>query len=264
MKIEQIRNATLRLQYAEKNFLIDPWLAAKGATGFFNDLKAYHLADPVKASIKIPLCEFPESTDKILTDIDMYILTHLHPDHFDVDMASGKGGKLLDKTLPILVQNENESNFMLNSGFKNVTVLVDNFIAFDNIKIIKTPALHGTIKPCGPACGLIFKAPQEKTLYIAGDTIWYPEIKKTLESYQPDIIIVNACAAEVIECGRLLMDANDVYTVYKQCPHAVIIASHMDAVSHASLTRKTLHEKLAAKGIADKILIPKDGEVYQY
>lgn len=141
MKIEQIRNATLRLQYAGKNFLIDPWLTAKGATGFFNDLKAYHLADPVKASIKIPLCEFPESTDKILTDIDMYILTHLHPDHFDVDMASGKGGKLLDKTLPILVQNENESNFMLNSGFKNVTVLVDNFIAFDNIKIME-PSNH--------------------------------------------------------------------------------------------------------------------------
>ena len=32
MKIQQIRNATLKLSYGGKVFLIDPWLAAKGET----------------------------------------------------------------------------------------------------------------------------------------------------------------------------------------------------------------------------------------
>ena len=60
------------------------------------------------------------------------------------------------------------------------------------------------------------------------------------------------------------MDDNDLYEVYKTVPKAKIIASHMDTVAHASLTRQTLHEKLAQKGIADQIIIPKDGESYQF
>ena len=60
------------------------------------------------------------------------------------------------------------------------------------------------------------------------------------------------------------MDDNDVYEVYKTCPNATIIASHMDTVSHATLTRETLRQKLVEKNIADKILIPADGEIYQF
>ncbi|MDQ0204296.1 MBL fold metallo-hydrolase [Pectinatus haikarae] len=264
MKIEQIRNATIRIEYAGKNFLIDPWLAAKDTMGSFADLKAYRVPNPAKALIKMPMCALPKSTDKILAGIDMYLLTHLHPDHFDMDLATGTGGILLDKTVLIGVQNEEERLFMMKSNFQNVSLLSDNFMAFDEIKIIKTPALHGTEKACGPSCGFIFKTPGEKTLYIAGDTIWYPEIQKILETYQPDIIILNTCAAELLEFGRLIMDDNDVYEVYKICPNSTIIASHMDTVSHATLTRETLREKLAEKGISDKILLPEDGEVYQF
>ena len=62
--------------------------------------------------------------------------------------------------------------------------------------------------------------------------------------------------------GRLIMDDNDLYQVYQAAPNAVIIASHMDNVPHATLTRKTLRKKLRTKGIADKIRIPADGESY--
>ena len=35
MEIKQIRNATIRVLYAGKTFLIDPWLAEKGQMGCF-------------------------------------------------------------------------------------------------------------------------------------------------------------------------------------------------------------------------------------
>lgn len=264
MKFEQIRNATIRIEYAGKTFLIDPWLAAKDAMGSFADIKIYQAADPAKTTIKMPMCELPKPAGKILADVDMYLLTHLHPDHFDIDPITGTGGKLLNKTIPILVQNEDECIFMKNSGFQQVIVLSDEYVAYDTVKIMKTPALHGTKKPCGPACGFIFQAAGEKTLYIAGDTIWYPEIEKILQTHQPDVIIVNACAAELLEFGRLIMDTDDIYQVYKTCPNANIIASHMDTVSHAALTRETLRQQLSEKGIHKNILIPSDGQIYQF
>lgn len=263
MIIEQIRNATVRIEYAGKNLLIDPWLTAKGDMGSFDDLTAFQVPDPMKSAIKMPICDLPKSVDEILVDIDAYLLTHLHPDHFDMDLANGTGGRLLDKNVPIFVQNLEEAEFMKVSGFQHVEVLSKGARSIGKFEIIKTPALHGTEKACGPSCGLILRSPEEKTLYIAGDTIWYPEIKTTLETYQPAVIILNACAAELLEFGRLIMDENDVYEVYKTCPNATIIASHMDNVSHASLTRKTLQHKLAERGILDKILIPSDGQFYQ-
>jgi hypothetical protein len=38
----------------------------------------------------------------------------------------------------------------------------------------------------------------------------------------------------------------------------------MDTVAHATLTRKTLREKLAGKGILESFLIPADGEFLRF
>ena len=99
---------------------------------------------------------------------------------------------------------------------------------------------------------------------MAGDTIFYDEVQKTLQQYQPEVIILNACAATFNTFGRLIMDDSDVANVYELCPNAKIIASHMDNVAHATLNRQTLSEKLHQRNIADKILIPSDGEIYQF
>lgn len=104
----------------------------------------------------------------------------------------------------------------------------------------------------------------EKSVYVAGDTIFYDEVQKTLQQYQPKVIILNACAATFNTFGRLVMDDSDVEKVYELCPNAKIIASHMDNVAHATLNRQTLSKKLHQRNIADKILIPADGEIYHF
>lgn len=261
MKIEQIRNATIRIEYAGKNFLVDPWLMPKDAMG---PLIGFALVNPAIRDIKMPMCQLPKSTEEILADLDAYIVTHVHPDHLDMNV-NGTGGDPLHKSTSMLVQNIEDAEYMKGSGFTDIQIMQEEGCDIEgNIHLIKTPGRHGTKLPCGPASGFILQHEQEKTIYVAGDTIWYSDIKTTLETYQPDVIILNACAAELLDFGRLIMDDNDVYEVYKTCPNATIIASHMDTVSHATLTRETLRQKLVEKNIADKILIPADGEIYQF
>ena len=64
--------------------------------------------------------------------------------------------------------------------------------------------------------------------------------------------------------GRLIMDDADVESVCRAAPNATVIASHMDTVAHASLTRKTLRAALERRGLAKRVLMPDDGEVYMF
>lgn len=61
--------------------------------------------------------------------------------------------------------------------------------------------------------GVLFEAKDEKTFYLAGDTIWYEEVAATIEKFRPEVIALNACAAETLENGRLIMGDEDVWNV---------------------------------------------------
>ena len=70
----------------------------------------------------------------------------------------------------------------------------------------------------------------------------------------------NACAASLLDFGRLIMDDHDLVSLHDTCPDATLIASQMDTVAHATLTRKTLRDKLASEGVLENFLIPEDAE----
>ena len=85
-------------------------------------------------------------------------------------------------------------------------------------------------------------------------------MERSLASFRPDVVVLNACAAELEDYGRLIMDDHDVAMVHKAAPCARVIVSHMDTVAHASITRATMRERLQKLGILDAILMPADGE----
>lgn len=261
MKIHQIRNATLKLTYCDKVFLIDPWLMPKGAFGTFQMLPLYRCPDPAMETIPMPMCDLPMSVEEVLDGVDAYIITHVHPDHIDMSF-DGIVGTSLDKSVTTFVQNESDCAVMQQNGFKDVRVLTQE-TQFDGVSLCKTEGLHGTIKPCGDSCGVVFKADGEKVLYVAGDTVWFEGVEKALVKHAPDVIIVNACAATLIDEGRLIMDVGDIEKVRQEAPDAVIVASHMDTVPHATLTRKTLQEALAKRAVQDVIIV-KDNETLSF
>ena len=261
VQIQQIRNATVKVSYNGKIFLIDPWLAPKGAMGSFNSLNAdFTPANSEKADIFMPMCELPFSVDKILKDVDYYILTHVHPDHFDLNHYN----EVLDRNIPIFVQNEEDYNFIKSLGFKEIEILQYNGSIRDNIKLTKINGIHGSLVPCGKSCGVVFQSQDKPTIYFSGDTIMCKEVENAIKIFNPDIIVINGADAELTTFGHLIMDDKAVESIHKLIPNAKIIVSHLDNVAHGNITRKIMHKKLAEKGIEDKILIPEDGEIYTF
>ena len=259
MQVKLIRNATILVEYGGKKILVDPWLTSKGKGGNFRMLGfADEAPTPDSIDVAMPICELPCQISDVLADVDFYILTHIHPDHIDMEQ-DGTVGKLLNKSIPIFTQSDIDAQVLKKSGFTDVRVMIEKS-EFENLQIIKTCARHGSKIPMGNACGFVLASDTENTLYVAGDTIWYDEIGQILKKYKPSTIVLNACAATFKTFGRLIMDDADVEKVCQASPSADIIVVHMDNVAHALLTRDTLRQKLSKRGILDKVIIPDDGE----
>ena len=265
MRIKQIRNATLRVTFGGVEFLVDPWLVSKAEGFTFGQGPfASEVVDPAQLNIVMPMCELPMPLPEVLGGVDAYVLTHLHPDHFDM-ASDGTAGAKLDKSVPLFVQNEREVGVMKKAGFADVRMFTDDGVTFKGVTLKRTFAKHGTKAPCGPASGVFFTSPSEsKSLWILGDTIWCDEVAKTMAELKPDVIILNARAAQPRTYGRLIMDDTDIENVCRAAPNAIVIASHMGTVAHASLTRKTLKAALEKRGLDSRVLMPDDGEEYTF
>lgn len=69
MQIRQIRNATIKIHYGGKVFLIDPWLAPKDGFGCFAGLPEsipFKTPDSQKTFISMPICPLPTTVDERL------------------------------------------------------------------------------------------------------------------------------------------------------------------------------------------------------
>lgn len=208
-----------------------------------------------------PLVNLPISVEEIIDGVDAVIVTHLHLDHFD-DAAK----QALPKDIKMFVQNEEDAAVVKDAGFKNVEVLTQNTV-FEDIQLIKTKGEHGRgeiLKRTGLVCGVVLKHKSEKTLYVAGDTVWYSAVEEEINTHKPEIIVINGGDNQFLEGGSLVMGKEDIYEVYKAAPHATIISVHMEAVNHWMLSREELKSFIKEKEMASRVFVPNDGEVYAF
>lgn len=251
MDVRLIRNATIKVNYAGKRFLIDPVLASKGAFRAFGT--------NIRPELKNPIVDLPMAVEEII-DVDAVVITHMHLDHFDPDAK-----ELLPKTMKIFVQNDEDANELISAGFKDVEILEDKTV-FGDIELIKTPGQHGSgevLNVIGHVCGVVFKHPDEKKLYIVGDTIWYDEVRVAIETHSPEIIVVNAGDNKLMDTS-LIMGKDDIYEVHKAKPDATIVAIHMEAMNHWTLSREELKGFIGDMGISGSVLVPDDGQFYRF
>ena len=248
MIIQEIRNATLKIEYGSITFLVDPWLQDQG-TGF--SAKAVR---PEMQGIKCPMNDLPDSPESVLKGVDYCLVTHLHFDHFSVDY--------LPRDLRIIAQNHEDAEKIREMGFKKATAFESEALTIENVMIHKTKAIHGdsdkVVEKMGEVTGYVFEAPGEKCLYIAADTVYCPEVEQTIRKYHPEVIMLNCCEATT-PLGRLIMDLSDVENVCEAAPRAIVIASHLDSVNHALLTRKNIIEFVNERGLS-RVWVPEDGE----
>ena len=257
MKIHQIRNATIIITYNDKRFLIDPWLMPKDFMPGFEGA--------MNSEVRQPRVDLPISIDKI-ADVNAVILSHFHPDHFDEFAV-----KALDKNIPFFVQNETDFNIIKNFGFSDVRLISESGTDFEGITLYKTQCQHGRREVVKPMCeqigmpydamGIVFKSGEEKILYVAGDTIWCNEVRSAIDKFNPEIIVINACGATILvgEGERLIMDIEDAKAISNYAKNSTIIVSHMDTVSHLTVTREDIKSlKL------NNVVVPDDNENLEF
>lgn len=246
MQIQLIRNATLKLTYGGHVILIDPYLGAK------------HAYDSLVGKSRNPTVELPFSVDTILESVEMVIVSHLHRDHFD--QAAWES---LPKALPLYCQPGNEE-VIQSKGFSDVRV-VDNTAEWNGIHITRTAGQHGSgvwAEKMGKVSGFVFEAAGEPTVYWCGDTIWYEAVEQVIRAVQPDVIITHSCGAEFEAGSPIVMDAAQTAAVCRAAPNATVIAVHMEALDHSTVTRADLRAYATHNGITEQQLrLPDDGGV---
>jgi L-ascorbate metabolism protein UlaG (beta-lactamase superfamily) len=253
MRIRFVRHATFVFEAGGRRVLVDPMLAHAGAS------------DPVANTPnqrRNPLVDLPfgdEETLVLLEETDAVLLTHTHNDHWD-----GRARDLLPRQTPILCQPEDWETISA-AGFRRVTPAGDG-LEWIGLSFTRTGGRHGTReigRSMGPVSGFVVRADDSPTLYVTGDTIFCPEVEEALDAHRPDVVVVNAGAARLIEGDPITMTAQDVAKVCRALPDALVIAVHMEAINHCLLTRDNLAEELQRQGLAKRVKIPADGETLE-
>lgn len=251
MQLQLIRNATLRLRYAGHMILIDPDLAIK------------HSRPSFTGSSSNPMVDLPLPLTEVVADLDLLIVSHLHRDHFDAVEP-------IPAALPVICQPGDEAR-IAERGFAQVTPLADA-LNWGGIHLERTAGQHGTGevgRMMGAVAGFVFAAPGEPTVYWAGDTVLYDEIAAAIARYQPDIVITHSSGARWPDAAGerqlIVMDAAQTVALAQAAPACTVIATHMEALDHATVSRAELRAAADAAGISPaRLLIPTDGEILRF
>lgn len=252
MHITQIRNATLIIEYASTRFLIDPMLAEKHAFPPF--------AGTPNDTTRNPTVDLPFDLTRI-TDVDAVIVTHTHLDHWDAAASAA-----IPKSLPMFAQHQTDADMLRGEGFTDVRLLSEQSW-FRDVRLTKTPGQHGSdeaIRQIGhrlrQVCGVVFQHSEEPKLYLAGDTVWNAFVVQSLAAHAPDVILLNCGDAQINGLGSIIMGTQDVLEVARAAPKAMLVATHMEAVNHATLSRAELRKFAEVNGFSQNLIVPEDGE----
>ena len=257
---QHIRNATAKINYHGSTFLVDPYLADKGAYEGF--------AGTVNSEKRNPLIDMKQPAHEVIKGVDAVIVTHTHDDHWDKAAQT-----LLPKDLPIFVQNADDAKIIRSQGFKDVRVMgVDT--EFNKVKLTRIKGgQHGTnqmyaqpqlAELLGDAMGVVINAEGEKSIYIVGDTVWNTAVDDALEQFKPEIVVMNTGYAQLQDMkGGIIMGTEDVAKMAQVAPMAEIITVHMDAVNHATVSRDQMRQFIKEKQLKH-IAVPNESETLKY
>jgi L-ascorbate metabolism protein UlaG (beta-lactamase superfamily) len=249
LKLQLVRHATLLLDYAGMRILVDPMLSEAGA------MSAIQNSPQPRPNPLVPL---PLPVEQVLDGVQLVLVTNTHRDHWD-DAAI----QLVPKDLPLLCQPEDIQK-MQAVHFVNASPVHD-MKHWSHICITRTPAQHGTgeiARAMAPSSGYVLSTAGEPTLYITGDTIWYDQVAETIKQYSPQVIVVNAGAAQFLHGDPITMTAGDVVRVCRAAPQTTVVAVHMEAINHCLLTREELGQQAMASSV--QVEIPEDGGQIQF
>lgn len=250
MQIQLVRSATVRVSMAGMVLLIDPWLAAKG------EGRSY------AGDVRSPLVDLPMSVEAVVEGVDAVLVSHLHSDHFDAAAVEA-----IPRGMPVLAPVRDVAGLRA-LGVVGV-VPVEDSKAVGPVQIALTPGRHGpdeVLEAMGEVSGFLLRAPGEPSVYWVGDSILCEEVREVIRRERPEVVVMHACGADWQGIGPLVMDVPMVIDTLRLSGSAMVVATHLDAVDHATVARADL--ELAAAGLDPlerrRLRIPADGETLAF
>jgi L-ascorbate metabolism protein UlaG (beta-lactamase superfamily) len=249
MRLRLLRHATLLLEYAGVRLLVDPMLGRAGSQPPMPD------TDDPRPN---PLVDLPVAPETVVAQTQAVLVSHLHGDHVDAD-----GVGLLPRDVPVVCPPAAAGLFAARGLAARP---LETTTELGPIRVTRTGGRHGhgaIGREMGEVSGFVLQADGEPGVYIAGDTVWCADVESALASHWPDVVVVNAGAARFRAGEPITMDAPDVAAVCRAVPHALVVAVHMEAMSHCGLGRDDLRAAMEEEGLGGRVLTPADGETLE-
>jgi len=225
--------------------LVDPFLAPR------------HSLPSFTGKSPNPMVELPMPADDVLAGAELVVVSHLHRDHFDPPAQ-----EQLPKSIPLVCQPVEEERIR-GFGFSNVMPL-EQHVRWNGLSFTHVSGQHGSgdvLAAMGPVMGFVLRADGEPSVFWAGDTVLSTEMRDALERERPDVVVTHSCGAVWNKDTLIVMDAAQTIEVCRLAPWATVVAVHMEALDHATVTRHELRQAANDAGISDTHLrIPDDGE----
>lgn len=260
MQITQLRNATVIMQTGDKHILVDPMLAARNA------LPPLRLLDGIRR--RNPIVELPAQAEAALETVTHCLITHCQKGHFDHLDRAGKRW-LRQKQIPVIC-TPHDAVFLRQRGLNVQPLPVDHaepspFLG-GTIRTVRCTHGEGWVgKLMEHGVGYFIELPGEPSLYLAGDTILTPGIRAFMVEHQAGVSVIPAGGARFDVGQDVIMGIEDViaFTRLVQPSQGVVIANHLEALSHCPVTREELTTAAASAGVASHLRIPQDGETVE-
>jgi len=257
MKITQVRNATLIVEFGEVRLLLDPMLAAAGRLPGLKFL--------TRKRRRNPLVELPDNASDLLDQVTHCLITHCQKGHFDhLDRAGVRW--LRERKLPVICMAE-DADYLRKLRLNVHQVLPEQPAApFFGGSIRPIPCLHGEGfigRLMAHGHGYFIQIPGEPSLYIAGDTLLTAEVRHCLSVLAPEVSVLPAGGALFDIGGPIIMGQADILAALG-LSKGTIVANHLEALDHCPVTRSELLREAAQQQLGDRLRVPLDGETLEF
>lgn len=242
-----VRHATLRLELGGEVLLVDPMLGAAGS------------APPVPGTAPDrpnPLVKLPMPVAEVVAEADAVLQTHLHEDHLDAAAREH-----VPRDLPWFCAPA-DLDALRGHGLADVIAVEEQETTPGGLEVHRVPAVHTLgehVEALGPGSGWVLRG-GGPTVYVAGDCVWCESMAATLDRFRPDVVVLNAGAARFLTGAHITMTTEDVIAAARHAPQARVVAVHLEAINHCAMSRAELRRHAVGAGIADRLVVPEDGE----
>jgi L-ascorbate metabolism protein UlaG (beta-lactamase superfamily) len=196
----------------------------------------------------------PSMTAGSLLPIDAVLLSHdQHRDNLD---AAGRA--FLPKTKMVISTLAAEGRLGGNTqGLAPWSSLAVALPDGRSLNVTGTPARHGPsgleLKQ-GNVTGFVLSIEGCRSVYVSGDTVWYPELAEVPRRFDIGVAVLFAGSAQPLGPFNVTMNTNDALEVAMAFRDAQIVAVHTVGWRHYTQSQQDLVDAFQAVGIRERFV----------